>query len=200
MFLFEEYLTRNQIDIPYVKATNNSSVFYRHGDTWAILSLRYLEQGNHPGYHIARYMEPQGSRFDRYGNDRTGCTLRKVKEDDIVYWDNYQIYLTNWSKSIHKTDIAASELDARLAAWEICLQCFDTLLTPYANSELFFNTINLDLSPTKRYNYVEQMLHLIRREERGKNQVLAHFWEDDLANFYRNYATWLVKLVERYGC
>jgi hypothetical protein len=144
-------------------------------------------------------MEPSGNRFDRHGNDHIGHTLRRVKEDD-VYWENYQTYLTTWAKSVRKSDIATNELDAKLAAWEICLQCFDTLLTPYATSELFFNTINLDLSPIKRYNYVEQMLHLICRDERGKNQVLAHFWENDLAGFFRNYATWLVKLVERYGC
>jgi len=200
MFLFEEYLLRHQIDVPYVKSTTQSSVFYRHGDTWAILSLRYQEQGNHPGCYTVRYMEPQGSRFDRHGNDRTGRTLRKFKEDDLVYWDNYQTYLTNWAKSIRKSDIAVNELDAKLAAWEMCLQCFDTLLIQYANSETFFNTINLDLSPAERQNHVNQMLNLIHRDERGRNRELARFWEDDLASFYGNYATWLVRLVERYGC
>jgi hypothetical protein len=204
MFLFEEYLLRNQIDVPYAKATHRSAVIYRNGVSWTILVLRYQDQGNHPGYFVARYMEPSGNRYDRNGNDCTGSTLRRVREDESIYWENYQTYLTNWAKSIRKTDIAANEIDARLAVWEVCLQCFDVLLTPYATSELFFNTINLDLPATERYKHIEHMIQLIRRDDRNKihNHVLTRFWEDDMGELFccGNYATWLVKLVERYGC
>jgi len=194
MLLFEEYLARNQLDVPYAKHAVHQAVFYRRGgDHWAILLIRFNEQGNHPGYYSVRYMEPVGNR--------TGVTMRRWRDDEVVYWENYQTFLTDWAKGVRKSDIAHNELEARLAAWEMCLFVFDSLLVSYANSPTFFNTINLDLTPADRYRNIERMIGLIAKDERGKaRDALIRFWEDDLASFYGNYAIWLVKLVERYGC
>ena len=200
MFIFEEYLTRHSFDVAYVKHTLNGSLFFRHNNQWRIINIRWSEQGNHPGLYNIRYYEPQGHRYDKLGGDRTGVTLRRAVDDAHIYWEEYEKYLVDWAKKLTPQDIARTQAEAKLAAWEICLFSFDALLVGYANNENFFNTVNLDLPVNRRIAAVDRILTQIKRDERSRiREPIMNFWEAEIIPYIGSHCDWLVKIVERHG-
>jgi hypothetical protein len=197
MYLFEEYLSRRKIDVPYVKHVTHGSLFYRWQDHWRILQIRFVDGGNHPGFYQIRTVEPAGHRYDKFGSDRTGVTLKRIAEAQI-YWDQYQDFLLNWCAGLKSSDVAAESSAAKIAAWEICLYCFDSLLSLYANSEDFYNTINLELPPAKRCEFIDRMYLVIRRDERARvHEPMQKFWESEITPMLVNYLDWVGRLVEK---
>jgi len=200
MYIFEEYLTRHSFDVAYARHTPNSSIFYRHDNQWKVMTIRWAEQGNHPGCYIFRYMEPVGHRYDKNGNDRSGITFRRNLDDAHIWWEEYENYLIEWAKKVSYTDIAHGIYEAKLAAWEICLYCFDALLIGYANNENFYNTINLELPVSRRLQALDRILGQIARDEHSRiRDTIVNFWEGEILGYIGNQSDWLVKLVERYG-
>jgi len=197
MYLFEEYLNRNAIEVNYVKHVSAGSLFYRWRDHWRILQIRFQDGGSHPGYYQVRIFEPINNHRERekYGDTRLEVTLRKIDESNI-YWDQYQEFFLNWCSKFKKNDVPINSHDAKIVAWEICVRCFDTLLSAYANNEDFYNTINLDLSSIRRCGYIDRVLNTIRKDERTSvREPLLRFWEADINFMLSHYLDWLAKLV-----
>jgi hypothetical protein len=195
MYLFEEYLIRNSIEVPYVKHTQLGSVFYRWNNSWRILQIRFIENSNHPGYYQIKCLEPSGHRYDKSGSDRSGVSLRRVDESQI-YWDQYQSFFLNWCDRLPEV---ATDEQAKVAAWEMCIYCFDTLLLNYVNSEDFYNALNPDLSFERRCVFIDRVYGTIRRDERNSKirEPIIKFWEGEMVPMLKYYLEWLVKLVEK---
>jgi hypothetical protein len=60
--------------------------------------------------------------------------------------------------------------EAKVAAWEMCVYCFDALLLNYANSEDFFNSVNPEIPVARRCGFIDRIyLPALLAQQKGQD-------------------------------
>jgi hypothetical protein len=182
MYLCEEYMVRHLIDIPYVKHIDSGCVFFKKKDhhRWSLLTINWQEPTWRPGiYHIRQYLPihdgyKQGAIFNQFSEEK-------------VHLDEYENYILEWRDGVKKI---ADGKEVRLAAWEICLYCYDTLLAMYVCRENFMASVNPELSIELRAEALDEVILYFKQHFK----FFYEAWQSDLRRYIEGYAYWLAKL------
>ena len=184
MYLCEEYMLRHSIQIPYAKLVDFGATFIKRGDCWNILTICWKDPTTHPGYYLVRVVKPihNGYKADRL--------FEPVEPDEQVNLEEYEDHFCQWAANF-PGKIARDE-EIKIAAWEIFLYCYDSLLVSYARMEELLATIDSDALFADRLKAVDNtMTKLYDRQPR-----IVENWSLHMRKYIDHYNHWLPALAD----
>jgi hypothetical protein len=182
VYLCEEYMLRHAIHIPYVRHVNSGCVFYKEGEvTWRLLTINWTAPSWHPGaYYVRKYIP----LHDGYAESK----LFHLIDESKVCLDEYEDYFLAWRKNV--TQIASGPM-SKLAAWEVCLCCYDSLLTNYIAMPDFQLILDQDVPGDQRLSALERVIGYFQKNF----TFFAEAWQTEIYRYLDGYAYWLADLA-----
>lgn len=132
MRLHEEYIHRNNLDIPVILYDSRSNLFLKTKDApfrWSIFNIVWKPQSGKPGFYEFTRMEPLHN-----GNG----TFRCFEKDRRVYWEQYEEEVTNVVRVYKQQNFTPiSNRQRGLMAWEMFLYMYDGWLAQRMDAKFY---------------------------------------------------------------
>ena len=175
MKLIEEYLKRHDLNVPMIYRQNNLVLFTKQKNEFPyhIHNLHLHKQQGHPNVYRMTVSRPihNGFKGDKF--------VERLSEDEIP-WEDYEASVVGMA---NKKSLALSNpMDIGLAAWEMFIHVYDSILVSYANNDAFYSTIDPNLSAEKRYeNYKTVYAHFdgIKQTDGFRRELekwMSNYW------------------------
>ncbi len=188
MKLYQEYFLRHNIDGMVVEHNNQGALILRTKDSWLLVTIKWQDNGIHPGKYIVEYLSPI---HNGYANRRL-FQKYNVKE---LSWDEYEDYFLSWSDSMMVPDVISGDKKVVLTAWEMFVYCYDGWLAQQS-SELrwyVYSCLDTDQSVETRYSgYQNCLLYLT-----AKDPDVLKVWKYEVLSLTQHYSEWLAALVKK---
>ena len=186
MYLCEEYMRRHSLDGFFAKQVPSGCVFFKTDDftQWKLLKIKWIPPTYHPGHYDIRTHTPI------HDGHRDGLMWRESSYRE-VFLEEYEDYFFKWKDSI--CDVAKGNREIKLAAWEIYLYCYDSLLFRVAQREEILQSIDISLPTTKRVLALEKIIENLYNEY----ESLVYAWHNDINRYLKSYSHWLANIVRK---
>lgn len=136
MRLHEEYIHRNNLDIPVILYDSRSNLFLKTKDApfrWSIFNISWKPQSGKPGFYEFTKMEPIHN-----GNG----TFRSFEKDKRVYWEQYEDEITSIIEDYKKQNFFPIVNRQRsLIAWEMFLYMYDGWLAERMDEKFYHQVL-----------------------------------------------------------
>ena len=187
MRIFEEYLKRNDIDVPIVHHCNIGTLILRGDNRWSLMNIKWQHHEYHPGqYEIT---------IDSPIHDGHVSNVFFTKNRPILKkWDEYEDFFLNWGKN-HPTLKPVFEVkEVMLSAWEIFVFSFDSWFSKKPEfTNLLFESLDKDNPVDLRYKKQQELINLISVEYPN----IFKIWRYEVLIRTQNYAFWLATLLNK---
>lgn len=191
MYLHEEYIRRNGLNIPVVLYNHRSRAFLRSKDTpskWRILAFYWHEPDRHPGYFEISFVEPV------HNGHAGGKLIKDYMKPTMCYWDEYEYNVLKFVKYIQENGFEAIKPSEQiLAAWQIFLIMYDSWLARHMDAGFFKlagTSLDANLSLSRRMEAFEAAQSQLCIDKRT-NDV----WAFQLLPLAKSGSEWLVRLI-----
>lgn len=170
MRLYEEYLHRSGLRPLHARHQRKGFLYFNDGDL--LLSLSWINSGNHPGYYD--FCE---CKLD------TKCRIIKSHRVD---WDEYESWFISWLSTSRKIIFDKKKIFD--LTWEYFLRRNeDSLIGSISLSEIY-STIDPH-NPHRLLNRFELLDKM-----RDRNQAVADFWHSRALDIVSLYCHWVAEL------
>jgi len=189
MKIHQEYIERHNLKTkvpPHVKTGALMLRFEEDGKiNWIVTKIVWDHE---PLYRIGKYkidvLKPVSGR---YMQTRNGNFKSILNEKKIVFWDQLNGYLENWTKEVDSNYIVKGEKEVELVAWEMFIHCNDEIISKTGFHDELFATIDPRKSIEERYNMMKSFMKKIERTG------LLDSWKMEFFDkIVRNYLHWVM--------
>lgn len=170
MYLYEEYLSRKNLNSNGLKHTDKAYIFF---GPHSLLSIKWTQKFTNPGvYEISE------------------CCLKnknvKVLSTNRVFWEEYHSFIGLWH-SRNKNNLIFDRSKIFEFTWHFFLRKYEKSLTEYLAE--VFETIDPDNS--ERVLKIADFLEKLTQEKPD----ISNFWESRLSSIFSHYAYWMKELA-----
>lgn len=194
MHLSEEYLIRNNINVPLVNHCGYSYCFVK-SLFWELLVIKWFQEPNKVGYYNIQKIEPRGSGFEHadrhtefvFYNKNHENTFKKLNHPISVYYEDYEDFILSLS-----FETVTDEKEVLIVLWEMFLRSLDDNIIHYnlfdKLSQTFFAQNNLD-----RFKIILENIEYLH----SNNLEIYNNWKNHFLPYCGNYSFWLAKLIKK---
>ena len=184
MHLHEEYIKRHKLKLPLIRYDSKSAVILRSKEEpvfWRIIDITWTPCHWHPGKFIIKTLAPH------HDNPR----MVRIFPTKEIYWDQYEDQVLAL-RDLRLDFCAVTKTESPLAAWYVFLLMYDTYLVTLSDQfkELVAGSVNSDSEMTARRFAAQKAQLLMCSENVGLQDAYGAYMVT-----YRNYADWLVDLI-----
>lgn len=191
MLLHDEYLNRHNLKPATFQYRTNSCLFLSDVEpVGRLIRLRwqnkpppFSELPSHgPGVFVFESKLPQKS---------VRTELLRTEVQTCLYWDEYEPYLSKWSRAIDPKHVILGEQEAVIFAWQMFVFIHESVFLTCNFRDLLYDSLNTDMSIDDRYKLVNECLYAL--ELNLSNQ--KYMWDSSFGFYLDHYADWLAKLI-----
>jgi hypothetical protein len=158
---------------------------------WRVLSIKWVEHDVHPGQYRIKILRPTRNSI------KAQVLLDNIlRRDKVLNWDEYEDFVLGWARTIGRNDVAISQSQAYIAAWEMFMLCCDNDIAAWHRNDIFFPTIDPTIDDFQRAQAIDDALRYCDARLPG---VYA-MWSRQIECHVFNHCSWLAELVAENGC
>jgi len=204
MKIFEEYLSRHNINVPLVKHDQGCLILKTDKkfcdkalgcQNWCVFSISWHDQGVRPGQYNLSLRSPRSSNKYQDLKNLINCHFSFQKK-----WCEYEEFLYDWTNSLEGLTPILDEKEKILASWEIfvCTNESWFLKQSQGLKKSLFKTIDLESSSQFRYGSLEDFQNI----DIFKYSSAHNIWKNNFLKLVKNsgligynYLNWLGELI-----
>ena len=182
MFLHQEYLERNGIDIEWIGHPQKANLILRSSSPyryrWVIVQIQMSGVDFHPKHYDLCYVVPRKCN----PNMRGGNSPFSVKKQKIG-WDQFDYTIRFWlNKAKRKFRILKERKERELALWEMFISTHDSILAklPFETKKSLAISIDPRIFQEERYNSYRSVSDVL---ENRYSKILMMFHEKFLSPY-----------------
>lgn len=200
MRIYEEYLSRHNIDIPFVQYCTNGSLILKTNASrsdwkYQIVSIKWQRHDHRPGQYAIELIEPvhDGYKFDvNFTNIQFPSELTLIQKK----WDEYEDFILEWVMQLKDVDPIVEDDESLMALWEMFVYVHDSWFFKQPSDIKKVLYKSLDAENPDRIKYFNDIMYYLANH----HQNILRTWRFEFYFRLQNYANWLAKLINKNQC
>ncbi len=181
MFLHQEYIQRNGLDIDWIGHPQRACLILRSNNAfrhrWVIVQFHVNGPDFHPKHYDLTVSVP------RKANPKAGINFGFSTKKYKIQWDQLDYTLRSWLKRASKKfRVVKSKHERELTLWEMFVSTHDSMLSkvPFETKKSLAVSIHPSIPLEERYNSYQSVLSVL---ENRYSKTFLNFSEKFLAPF-----------------
>lgn len=179
MFLHQEYLKRQNIDIDWTAFPSSGSLVFRSAEPkrnrWVLVN--FDKEG--PDYHPQTYRIHTIVPLRNHGGGGNG--IGGYSKRHKITWESLDDWISKFIVKAHKLRIIKDPLEKKLTLWEAFVFCNDNMLATCKTQDrrILFKTLDPSLSFEERSKNLDQLI----RDYNSSDYNIGYAFESNLSQY-----------------